>query len=587
MCGKERKRDKSLSRSALSWLTVSVYAALLFMTAVTVARAEETDNSELFYRYLQQAAGREVRLRSAPVRLEGLPRVLYDAYLPFIQKVAAGEEPDAVHHLTFETGNELRISLTELGLDETAGTSAIHEAVYQYIQNAQLPAIRMLMTNYPYELYWYDKTAWDWFDFDLQRENDEICLNGLDTYFRVAVDYQGMTSSYNIDTEKVRKAIAAAQNARAIKDRYTALGDYDKLDAYRQEICELTAYNDDAWHDGHQAMPYGDPWQLVWVFDGDPATNVVCEGYAKAFQFLCDLSTFQGDVQCYTVRGTMGWQSGEEYDTEAHMWNVVRKDEVNYLVDVTNCDDESGYPDRLFMTGATGGIIWNPAEGIRYTDCYQIDFAWGEMYYTNDEVTTSVIHDEDLQLTTEMTEGNSNCIWDNHWGWRITPTGTLLLDDLSQFYEEPGSQPPSAAPWTTERNRITRVVLSSRTQEIPDGLTERLDKVISIEVTGQHPVYETRNGILYAKGSDRPALFPMGRAQRLPADLKTIEANAFEGIDAEAIIVPAGCEYIGDRAFANCPNLVYVSYPESTTLAGDPFAGSSVKTCNVYGVQQD
>lgn len=73
----------------------------------------------------------------------------------------------------------------------------------------------------------------------------------------------------------------------------------------------------------------------------------------------------------------------------------------------------------------------------------------------------------------------------------------------------------------------------------------------------------------------------------LPASVKRIEEYAFNGIDAEAIIVPAGCEYIGDRAFANCPNLVYVSYPESATLAGDPFAGSSVKTCNVYGVQQD
>lgn len=73
----------------------------------------------------------------------------------------------------------------------------------------------------------------------------------------------------------------------------------------------------------------------------------------------------------------------------------------------------------------------------------------------------------------------------------------------------------------------------------------------------------------------------------LPEDLTRIEANAFEGIDAEAIVVPAGCEYIGDRAFANCPNLVYVSYPESATLAGDPFVGSNVKTYNVYEVQQD
>lgn len=38
--------------------------------------------------------------------------------------------------------------------------------------------------------------------------------------------------------------------------------------------------------------------ELIWVFDGDSSTNVVCEGYAKAFQYLCDLSgayTFWSD----------------------------------------------------------------------------------------------------------------------------------------------------------------------------------------------------------------------------------------------------------------------------------------------------
>ncbi len=73
----------------------------------------------------------------------------------------------------------------------------------------------------------------------------------------------------------------------------------------------------------------------------------------------------------------------------------------------------------------------------------------------------------------------------------------------------------------------------------------------------------------------------------LPASVKRIEENALEGIDAEAIIVPAGCEYIGDRAFANCPNLVYVTGPESATLAGDPFAGSNVKVYDTYKGKQD
>jgi replicative DNA helicase len=49
--------------------------------------------------------------------------------------------------------------------------------------------------------------------------------------------------------------------------------DYEKLQSYRNEICGLTDYNHAAVTDG---APYGNPWQLIWVFDGNSTTNVVC-----------------------------------------------------------------------------------------------------------------------------------------------------------------------------------------------------------------------------------------------------------------------------------------------------------------------
>lgn len=57
----------------------------------------------------------------------------------------------------------------------------------------------------------------------------------------------------------------------------------------------------------------------------------------------------------------------------------------------------------------------------------------------------------------------------------------------------------------------------------------------------------------------------------LPASLKRIESGAFEGIGAEAVFIPAGCEYIGPGAFVNCGNLVYVEYYEGTEVAADAF----------------
>ena len=57
----------------------------------------------------------------------------------------------------------------------------------------------------------------------------------------------------------------------------------------------------------------------------------------------------------------------------------------------------------------------------------------------------------------------------------------------------------------------------------------------------------------------------------LPEDLTRIEANAFEGIDAEGVIIPDGCTEIGAGAFRNCLKLKYVSYKQGTTIANDAF----------------
>ena len=58
----------------------------------------------------------------------------------------------------------------------------------------------------------------------------------------------------------------------------------------------------------------------------------------------------------------------------------------------------------------------------------------------------------------------------------------------------------------------------------------------------------------------------------LPAGLTEIEVEAFMGdTTVEAVIVPEGCESIGERAFAECENLVYIRVPASTYIEYDAF----------------
>lgn len=212
-----------------------------------------------------------------------------------------------------------------------------------------------LVEDCPFEMYWYDKGGVSIncpivYHYDPSRGNYVISADGNIVYrFGVSRDYAGATR-YQLRPDAVARAQAAAANARAIVARYAGLSDYDKLVHYRDEICALTSYDQAAPNSSY----YGDPYQLVNVFDGNPATNVVCEGYSKAFKYLCDQTSFSNSsIRCYTVGGTVAYT----YESGLHMFNVVRMDDgKNYIVDLTNYD--SGIPGSTdsFLSGCTGAF---------------------------------------------------------------------------------------------------------------------------------------------------------------------------------------------------------------------------------------
>lgn len=202
-----------------------------------------------------------------------------------------------------------------------------------------------LVADCPYELYWYDKTV----GVHIGISGSSGKVTTVTFALTVASAYAG-SGSYTTDTSKTKAAATAAASAQTIVSRYSDKSDYEKLAGYKNEICDLVSYNTSA-ADKTTDTPYGDPWQLIYVFDGNTNTNVVCEGYSKAFQYLCDLTDFDNNkVICYTVTGVMTGGTG----AGGHMWNIVTmEDGKNYLVDVTNCDTGTvGAPDKLFMKGS-------------------------------------------------------------------------------------------------------------------------------------------------------------------------------------------------------------------------------------------
>lgn len=324
------------------WCVLWCALVMVMLLPSAALAAREQDSDALFAGYVRQVfyPGADlfsVGEQSAGSRLTGATRTCYDAMVPMIEAIAAGERASTVMTVT-TYGNEQ----PNLGL-----------------------LIDALLADHPYELYWYDKTL-------------STPLSGSGGYsgwtwtisFPVSQAYRA-DDGYTVDTGKSGAAKAAAANAAAIVSRYAHLGDYDKLAAYRDEICSLVSYNDEAADDS--STPYGDPWQLIYVFDGDSATKVVCEGYSKAFQYLCDMSTWQGAVSCYCVSGYMSGSSG----TGAHMWNVVTMPNgSNYLVDVTNSDSGTvGQGGTLFLAGydLEGELKLTFTDGsVIYLDGYRI-----------------------------------------------------------------------------------------------------------------------------------------------------------------------------------------------------------------------
>lgn len=246
-------------------------------------------------------------------------RKIYDALLPLCRKMANGEI-DTVTLDAYDGSPEASVVFTE-DFDRWA-------------------PIRTLMRDYPYETYWI-KQSWNsrWFDG-----------NGVVSriYYSFTVDkaFQG-ADEYTANTAKTGAARKAAQNANAIVDSVYFKSDYEKLCYFRDKICALVIYDDEAAKYGSAVVGRG-PWEVIHTFDGDPSTNIVCGGYAKAFQYLCDLA----GITCYYITGC----PLPDYVRTGHAWNIVTLDDKNYHCDITWVDGDGDYWDYLFLAGGSGSI---------------------------------------------------------------------------------------------------------------------------------------------------------------------------------------------------------------------------------------
>lgn len=324
---------------------------------VTVPDLEDSfmDNDEMFAGYVQkllyQDISEDIELYGnvGGSRLTGVNKSIYNELKTKIEAVAAGEAAST----EFKFSKTIKLTTQDIG--GVFSEESVGEAFEEKVDRKGI--LSYLLMDCPYDLYWFDKTDGMICRYTVTGSDESGAeLSDIIFSFTVAKEYRAGNKKYEVDTSNIDLIKDAAETAKGIVEKYADSSDFGKLDGYRKEICDLVNYNSTA-NDEADTTDYGNPWQLIWVFDGDAGTDVVCEGYAKAFQYLCDLTEFSNEkIACYTVSGIMDGGTGEG----PHMWNVVTmEDEKNYLVDITNCDSGAvGAPNKLFLAGASaGGVV--------------------------------------------------------------------------------------------------------------------------------------------------------------------------------------------------------------------------------------
>lgn len=305
-------------------------------------------------------------------------KLIYDQLESRIKDVATGIQTNT--KFVLDDLSQINLNWTASECDVSAFTQSNVASLVGQKLLATLDLSKIwycLLADLPYDLYWHDKSAKETgVSYHYSFFSNEARITSLIFHFAVNIKYADPTASEpfktNLDiADNINRARNAAENAKQIVDNNANENDYTKLKNYMKEICDLNTYNDSAASSMNtNTLPDGaDPWQLIYVFDKNPNTNVVCEGYAKAFAYLCDLTKFENsNIACYTVYGKMNDKSGAG---GGHMWNVVTMDDgKNYLVDVTNCDGNAiGSPDKLFLaalpgSASTGYIFAKDANNI-------------------------------------------------------------------------------------------------------------------------------------------------------------------------------------------------------------------------------
>lgn len=356
----------------------------------------------------------------ASAYLSGPDLIVYRYVKQEIEKIAAGKRADTRIEIPLSlfvlphydaSNNSFTVTSKDVG-GPLVADGQLTERANNYFNNlVSLTTFDYDAVNYalyhdcPYDLYWtmhFSCTYLPNMQIHLSGNSEQIvvtvthlpCINlKVDPTYRLDSGTETVA-----DKNKTARASTAASTAKTVVDYGASLTDIEKLQYYLYCICYWNSYNQAAAEYGSSSYGTHNPWEVIYVFDGDPETNVVCEGYSKAFKFLCDLTDFKNsEIECHVATGNVQFSYGS--GGGPHAWNVVHLGNgKNYLVDVTHCDSDDGWNYSMFLRGYYVQYEHNG----RQTG-YLVDKAQGpSSIYTYDDQSLNILTDTELRIA----EGN-------------------------------------------------------------------------------------------------------------------------------------------------------------------------------------
>ena len=213
--------------------------------------------------------------------------------------------------------------------------------------------------------------------------------------------------------------------------------------------------------------------------------------------------------------------------------------------------------------------------GIQYTQCNSVRNISVEL--TNPAWTvekTGILSFSGSRMT-GISGGKTRLYWTGN-GTSVQTTVTVLcrIHDWNIVTIEATS--------TTHGSKTSTCTRCGRKKEV-ETLHWLLPMEETVECVGVPPTYETKGqkpfldsycSICYQLfGEEIPALKDLS-VLTLPSELVEIGAEAFQGADCQAAIIPGKCMRIDEYAFRNCSSLIFVSIPAGAVVDTRAFDGS-------------